>query len=61
MRKLFLSATHKLPSESNSRLRRSKNFVAVVPLDFDVKSVCPSTTVAAPPILRLVVSNFKTR
>ena len=56
-----MSATHKLPEESNATLVAFVRVIAVVPFASDVKSDCPSATVAAPPVERLAAGYFRTR
>ena len=55
------SATHKLPDESNVILVPLYNVVAVVPFAADVKSDCPSATVAAPPVISFASGTIRMR
>ena len=55
------SVAHKFPDESNAILVELFRVVAVIPCSVDVKSVCPSATVAAPPVTRLAAGYFRIR
>ena len=48
---LLLSPTHRFPAESNEIPSGALSVVAVVPPVFVVKEACPSTTVAASPVV----------